>query len=77
MSAFGKFHRNFIVNRKITKISRFIYFENFSGHRFEDFSAQINRKKFFFKKKFFQGLGAFLTNAKPLIWGLFFLYPQA
>lgn len=61
--------KNNIWNRKFTKIlniSRSIYFKEISAYRFEDFICTNKSEEFFFKKIFFQVLGAFYTNVKPL-----------
>ena len=59
-------------HRKLN-ISKPIYFKKVSVHRFVDLSCKNKSEElFFFKKFFFQGLGAFFTNAKPLIWASFF-----
>ena len=46
-------------------------FERFPPTVLKILSAQISFKDTFFLN-FFQGLGAFYTNAKPLIWMLYF-----
>ena len=43
-----------------------------SAQRFEGLICTNKPEKFFFKKIIFQGLGAFFTTAKPLIWALWF-----
>ena len=66
----------FFWNRKITKttnISKSIYFWKIFAYSFEHLICTNKLEGFFFFfKSFFQGLGAFYTNAKPLIWMLYF-----
>ena len=60
-----KYHRNL-------NISRPIYLEKISVHCFEDHICTNKLEDCFFRRKFFQGLAAFFTTAKPLIWVSFF-----
>ena len=48
------------------------FFGKISAQRFEDHICTNRLEPIFFWKIFFQGLGAFLTTAKLLIWALFF-----
>ena len=64
----------FFWNRKIiktTNISKSFYFWKISANSFEDLICTNNLQGYFFFN-FSQGLGAFYTNAKPLIWMLYF-----
>ena len=49
-----------------------IYLKKISANRFEEHVYTNNLEEVFLKKDFFQGLGAFFTTAKPLIWASFF-----
>ena len=59
-------------NHQKLNISRPSYLKKISAHRFVDLICTNKLEEFFFKKNFFQGLGAFFTTAKPLIWASFF-----
>ena len=60
-------------NHQKLNISRPIYLKKISAHRFVGLICTNKLKEFFFfEKNFFQGLGPFLTTAKPLIWASFF-----
>ena len=60
-------------NNQKLNISRTIYFKKISAQRFEDLICTNKLDRFvFFEKHFFQGLGAFFTTEKPLIWAPFF-----
>ena len=58
-------------NHRNLNISRPIYLKKIRRSALKIISAQISWKNFF-SKIFFQGLEAFYTNAKPLIWTSFF-----
>ena len=69
------FVNNFIVKNKFSKrnitkssnILRSIYFLKISSHHFENFIYTKSAGGIFLSKRFFQVLGAFSTNANPLI----------
>ena len=68
------FYRLLLTNNLIEKnnfskpyISGSTYFKKFLHTMLKIFSAQISWKDCFFKKYFFQWLGAFFKTAKPLI----------
>ena len=52
-------------------VKRFI-FKKFLHIVLKILSAQISWSDYFFEKYFFQGLAAFFTTEKPLIWAPFF-----
>ena len=59
-------------NHRKLNISRPIYFKKISAHHFEELIYTNKLDGFFFEKHCFQGLGAFFTTKKPLIWAPFF-----
>ena len=76
----SSFISNFIVKNNLLEpknyrklnISSPIYFKKVSAHIFVDLICTNKLDEYFFKKFFFQGLRAFFTTAKPLIWASFF-----
>ena len=76
----SRFKKNFVVNnnflepqnREKLSISRPIYLKKISTQCLEGLISTNKPEKNFFKKIIFQGLGAFFTTAKPLIWALWF-----
>ena len=59
-------------NQRKLNISRPVYFKKISAHRFVGLICTNKLEGFFFRKCFFQRLGAFFTTATRLIWALFF-----
>ena len=53
-------------------MSRLIYLKKNTAKDFEDNTCANKAEGTFFRKTFFEGLGAFLATAKPLIWNSFF-----
>ena len=76
----SRFINNFMVknsfsepqNHRKLNILRPIYFKKISAHRFEDLICTNKLDIFFFRKIFSEGLGAFFTTEKLLIWAPFF-----
>ena len=59
-------------NQRKLNISRPVYFKKISAHRFVGLICTNKLEGFFFRKFFFQRLGAFFTTATRLIWASFF-----
>ena len=61
-----------IKNDRTVNISRPIYLKKISAHRFVGLICTNKLEGIFLQKNFLQGLGAFFTTAKALIWASFF-----
>ena len=59
-------------NQRKLNISRPIYFKKIPAHYFVGLICTNKLEEYFFRKNFYQGLGAFITNATRLIWASFF-----
>ena len=73
----SRFINNFMEKSNFSEplklnISRLIYLKKISPYRFEDLICTNKLDGFFFRKTFFQGLGAFFMAEKQLIWAPFF-----